>query len=83
MQPRRDILKGLFLGAAIVFGLVLLTGAVVPQTNNIAGDEAKAYVGVACSRDGQTVYVIDTESVYRSTDSGRNWTIALKKNTQP
>ena len=80
MQSRRDYLKGLVLGAVVVLGLVFLTGAIITETNNRYGGVTLSYVNVACSNDGKTVYVVDQEHVYKSTDGGYNWLVMLKKN---
>lgn len=81
MKTYRDIVKAMILGAAGLAVLIVITGAVTTQTPNMAGEDTESFGHVACSADGQIVYVVDVETVYRSTDGGENWKVVLKKRT--
>ncbi|MEJ2640388.1 MAG: hypothetical protein P8010_12510 [Desulfosarcinaceae bacterium] len=81
MQARNQFMKGLALGAAVILGLLFLTGTVTTQTYNVTGDDTVSFTDLACSSDGKIVYVADVETVYKSVDGGLNWTVALKKGT--
>jgi len=79
MRNVRDMLVGVGIGAGAVVSLCLLTGAVQTKTKNL--DE---YLGgpdrplsVACSDSGNTVYVADRHSVFRSTNQGEDWQLVL------
>jgi len=80
MQLRREYLKVLIWSVVIMLALFFLTGAVATQTGNVSGDNSQAFRNVACSSDGNIVYVVDVETVYKSEDGGNNWAIVLKKN---
>lgn len=79
MKTNRDFIAGMLLGAIIVLGLVFITGAVQNETYNTLGNDSAAFRDVACSADGQTVYALDVETIYRSQDGGNTWTVVLKK----
>lgn len=81
MQARNQFIKGMALGAAIILGMLFLTGAVTTQTYNVTGDDNVSFTDLACSSDGKIVYVADVKTVYKSTDGGLNWTVVMKKGT--
>lgn len=79
MQRQHQTLKGFVLGILVTVALLVTMGAVNPQTSNDGGDTAHSFRNLATSSDGKIVYVCDTHTVYRSTDSGANWTVVLQK----
>jgi len=80
MQSRRGYLQTLIWSVTIMLALFFLTGAVATQTNNVSGADNESFTNVACSSDGNVVYVVDVETVYKSEDGGNNWAVVLKKN---
>jgi hypothetical protein len=80
MQPRRKYLEVVICSVTIMLALFFLTGAVSTQTSNVSGDNTESFRNVACSSDGNIVYVVDVEKVYKSEDGGSNWAVVLQKN---
>jgi len=80
MQSRRKYVQVLICSVAIMLALFFLTGAVSTRTGNVSGDNTQSFRNVACSSDGNIVYVVDVETVYKSEDGGSNWAVVLQKN---
>ena len=80
MGINRNFITGLLFGAFIALSFIFTTGAVLKETSNAVSNDTASFRDLACSADGQTVYVLDVETVYRSTDGGNNWSVVLKKN---
>jgi len=80
MKSWREYLQVLIWSVAIMLALFFLTGAVSTQTGNVSGYDTESFRNVACSSDGNIVYVVDVEKVYKSEDGGNNWAVVLKKN---
>ena len=79
MQKINVNVKSFVIGILTAIALMMLTGAVDHQTQNIGGDSTRSFQSISASSDGKTVYVCDNYTVYRSTDSGTNWAAVLKK----
>jgi len=79
MKNHRDFIIGLLAGAVIVLSLILTTGAIQMETSNTVGNETASFRDLACSADGRTVYALDVENVYRSSDGGQTWSVVLTK----
>lgn len=79
MENKRQIVKGFILGILVAVATMAMMGAVNQPTENVSGDTGHSFQNVSASSDGKTVYVCDNVAVYRSTDSGTNWAVVLKK----
>jgi hypothetical protein len=81
MYKTRSFFMGVVVSLAIVFSLLMLSGAVVKQTPNyypsMRGQSNYPAIHVACSSDGRTVYIADEERVMRSKDFGDDWVIVM------
>lgn len=79
MRRFKDALYGFGVGAGAVTGVCLLMGSVKTQTRNV-----DQYLGalerplsVACSDNGQVVYIADQHTVFKSANQGDDWQIVL------
>ena len=82
MSNRKSFLAGIGISLVIVFLLLILSGAVIPKSQNYYEDMGRnsnriPSMHVACSADGSVVYISDDKRVMRSKDYGNDWKILM------
>jgi photosystem II stability/assembly factor-like uncharacterized protein len=82
MQWNKGNIRSWLLGAIVMLLLVMITGGINRSNENITEDTTISFRDIHTSADGRTVYVIDDDHVYRSTDGGSNWTVVLAKQSE-
>lgn len=82
MKKRNNTAKGFLLGVMVTLLLMLTTGEIYRQTNNVSHNTTTSFQSIYACDDGNIVYVCDNNTVYRSMDGGDSWTIVLKKKSR-
>jgi hypothetical protein len=84
MLNRKSFFMGVVASLVLVLSLLLLTGAVTPNSpnyfNGMRGLTDYPCLEVECSSNGSVVYIADETRVMRSMDFGRNWEVIMTSN---
>ena len=86
MAKNKDFFMGVLVSIVVMFSLLLLTGAVNNKTPNYSSNMRNLTnynsIHVACSSDGNIVYIADAGKVMRSKDFGENWQTVITSNNK-
>ena len=79
MRNNKDLFLGIMVGIFLVISIMFLMGAVNSRTSNVARLLGSNFptLSLACSNDGQIVYVAGYDHVYLSKNFGKDWEIVL------